>query len=92
MENEVKKFTVPNAEGVDTEYEIIAAFADDETGKQYIIFTDNSTNADGAICVSAACFKGDINGEITIAAIETAEEWEKVNSFIRDMNKEILGE
>ncbi|MBS7370051.1 MAG: DUF1292 domain-containing protein [Oscillospiraceae bacterium] len=88
-ENEIKTFTAVDSEGKEVEMEIIAAFVNDETDKQYIIFTDRTENAEGALNVSAASFVGDLDGEIKISKIETPEEWEIVNDFICDMNKEI---
>lgn len=90
-ENEIKTFTAIDTAGNEVEMEIIAAFINDETNKQYIIFTDHTKNPDGTLQVSAASFVGDLDGEIKITKIETQEEWDIVNDFIRDMNKEIEG-
>ena len=90
-ENEIKTFTAIDTAGNEVEMEIIAAFINDETNKQYIIFTDHTKNPDDTLQVSAASFVGDLDGEIKITKIETQEEWDIVNDFIRDMNKEIEG-
>ena len=58
---------------------------------RYMQVYDRTENAEGALNVSAASFVGDLDGEIKISKIETPEEWEIVNDFIRDMNKEIEG-
>ena len=91
MDNEVKKFKMPDGEGGEAEYEIIAAFENTDNGKQYIIFTDGSKNPDGTIRVSAVSFTGDLDGEIKVSAIQDPAEWEAVNQFVSDMNDEIGG-
>ena len=91
MENDIITFTAQDENGNDVELEVIAAFENTDTKKQYIIFTDHSANPDGTIRVSAAAFEGELGGKIKIIKIEDPEEWNAVNEYIEQMNKEIGG-
>ena len=49
-------FTVINDEGKEVQCEVLFTFDSDETGKHYIIYTDNTTDEEGNTKVYASTF------------------------------------
>lgn len=72
-------FTVTDNKGKKVEYEILFTF--DREEKSYIVFTDNTTDADGSIITYAATYKK--NGEnLVLSDIETEKEWNLIESLL----------
>lgn len=77
-------FTMENEDGVEVKYDVLLTFDSDETGKSYIVYTDNTTDDEGYIKVYASVFT-DENEEMQLTPIETDEEWAMVQSFLDEM-------
>lgn len=80
-------FTMENEEGVEVKYDVLFTFDSDETGKSYIVYTDNTTDEDGYTRVFASVFN-DEGEELQLTPIETDEEWEIVQSLIDEASAE----
>lgn len=85
-ESLVNKFTYIDDDGKKIECDILFTFDLKNTGKNYIIFTDNTTNEDGTIRTYARTY--DPTKEICdLGNIETEEEWKMVESILSTLVK-----
>ena len=85
-ESLVNKFTYIDDDGKKRECDIVFTFDLKKTGKNYIIFTDNTTNEDGTIRTYARTY--DPTKEICdLGNIETEEEWKMVESILSTLVK-----
>lgn len=91
---EEQKFTVINNEGKEIECEALFRFESDETHKNYIVYTDNTTDEEGNTRVYASIYTpGD--KKMKLEPIETEEEWNKIQQIldvIQEQVRESLGE
>ena len=75
-------FTVTDASGKSTEYEILFTFDSDETKKSYIVFTDNNKDKDGSIITY------DKDGEkLELKDIETEREWSLIETILSQIEE-----
>ncbi|MGN0203459.1 MAG: DUF1292 domain-containing protein [Coprococcus sp.] len=66
---------------------VMGAFEDDLSGKNYVIYTDNSKNETGNYNIYAASFDPDQEDEpILIHAIETDEEWQHIELMLQKLS------
>ena len=83
-------FKVINDEGKEIECEVLFTFESDETGKNYIVYTDNTTDDAGNTKVYASIY--DPNAEETkLEPIETDKEWKIIETILDELQKEIQG-
>lgn len=81
-------FTVVDEEGKEVQCEVLFTFDSDETGKHYIIYTDNTTDAEGNTKVFASTFDPE-NEKTALGAIETDKEWKIIETILDSLqNKE----
>jgi len=81
-------FTVIDEEGKEVHCEVLFTFDSDETGKHYIIYTDNTTDAEGNTKVFASTFDPE-NEKTALGAIETDKEWKIIETILDSLqNKE----
>ncbi len=80
-------FTMENEDGVEVKYDVLFTFDSDETGKSYVVYTDNETDEDGCIRVYASVFTDEEDG-MQLSPIETEEEWAMVQGILDDMDDE----
>ena len=74
-------FTVLNDDGKEIVCEVLFTFNSEETKKDYIVYTDNSTDDDGNVRVYASIF--DPNKEKTeLIPIETDREWKIIETIL----------
>lgn len=76
-----------NDEGVELECEILFTFEAEETGKNYIVYTDHSVDAEGNARVYALIFDPKAE-ETTLLPIETEEEWRVVETILEGLQNE----
>lgn len=85
-EEKNRYFTVTDQSGSTVEYEILFTFDSDETKKNYIVFTDNTTDEDGSIVTYAATY--DKTGEsLELQDIETDEEWNLIEHLLSNIEE-----
>lgn len=77
MEENQNCFTMRDANGKETKYEVILTFDSDETKKSYIVYTDNTVDTNGNTRTYASIFdpKKDVQ---QFQPIETEDEWKMV--------------
>ena len=85
-EEKNRYFTVTDSSGKTLEYEILFTFDSEETGKSYIVFTDNSLDEDGSIITYAATY--DKNGEtLALQDIKTDKEWDLIEHLLSSIEE-----
>ena len=74
-------FTVKDENGATVECEILFTFVSPDTGRNYIVYTDNKVNKAGELNVYANIF--DPSGSSKdLLPIETEEEWNTIESIL----------
>ena len=77
-----KTITVQAEDGRAVECDVLFTFDSDETGKSYIVYTDNTRDENGQYKVFASVY--DPTGEsLTLQRVETDAEWEIIE-HVRD--------
>ncbi|MBQ8471895.1 MAG: DUF1292 domain-containing protein [Bacilli bacterium] len=85
---EKNQFTVINDEGKEIVCDVLFTFDSDETGKSYIVYTDNTKDETGNIKVYASIFDPeDENTELL--PIETDKEWKVIEAILSSIQEEI---
>ena len=80
-------FTVINDEGREITCEVLFTFESDETNKNYIVYTDNTTDENGNIKVYASIFDPEAETSDLIP-IETEREWKIIETIITSITEE----
>lgn len=69
--------------GKEIEYEILFAFKLEKTGKNYVVYTDNTIDENGDLNVFASIYYPQDNSKLD--SIETEDEWEEIEKRLKDM-------
>lgn len=81
-------FTVYDDLGTQIECETLFTFESEETGKSYIVYTDNTTDTEGNIKVYASIY--DTNTDQTkLLPIQTDSEWKIIETILQELQEEI---
>lgn len=91
MEKENMTFTVVNDEGKEVECEVLFTFKSEETGKNYIVYTDNTLDEEGNTKVFASIYDPDLD-ESKLLPIETEKEWKIIEVILEELQAESPGE
>ena len=84
--DDTKKLKIVDNDGKETEYEILSAFQYGKTGKNYVVYTDNTRDENGSINAYAAIYYPD--DETRLDPIETDEEWDLVEAALARLKEE----
>lgn len=87
MKEERMTFKVTNDEGVEVECEVLFTFESDETKKNYIVYTDNTTDEEGNIKVYASIYTPN-EDETKLLPIETDKEWKIIETILEELQNE----
>lgn len=85
---EKNKFTLIGEDGKEVEYDVLFTFESDETHKNYIVYTDRSTDEAGQIQVYASIYDPE-NPNSKLEAIETEKEWKVIETILSTLQEEI---
>lgn len=88
MSNEKMSFKVIDEKGNEIECEVLFTFESDETGKNYIVYTDNTTDEEGNTKVYASIYNPD-EENLKLTAIETEKEWKIIETILDELQKEV---
>ena len=90
MEQERLILTLKDEEGNERECEGIAQFDLEETGKSYIIYTDNEIDEEGNTKLYASSYVPNEDGTIgsVLNPIETEKEWKYVEKIVEGMQEQ----
>lgn len=80
-------FTVIDENGEEVTCEVLFTFNSEETKKDYMVYTDNTTDEDGNVKVYASIFNP--NEEKTeLIPIETEREWKIIETILESIQEE----
>ena len=89
MEYEGDMIAVYDDQNLPLECDIISKFKNEETGKSYLVYTDNSRNEEGRRNMFVVSYRPDIPEEDKLTPVETAEERESISGFLQELRKVI---
>ncbi len=79
MKIEDLKFTLTRESGEKVTCDVLLIFTNEETGRDYIVFTDQTRDPSGAVMIYASVYiEDEQTHEVSLREIETEEEWETV--------------
>ena len=81
------KFKVIDKDGKEIEFEVLFTFESDETHKNYMVYTDNSTDDDCNVRVYASVFKHDAE-PLELLPVETEREWKIIETILDSIQEE----
>ena len=85
--NKENTFKIINKDGKEIEFEILFTFESDETNKNYMVYTDNTTDEEGNTKVYASVFNP--NAEpLELLPVETEREWKVIETIITSIEEE----
>lgn len=85
MDQEMK-FTITNEEGKEITCEVLFTFDSEETGKNYIVYTDNTKDEEENIKVYASIY--DPNDTTKLEPITTDKEWKIIQIVLDEVMAE----
>ena len=88
MDEEKMIFKVMNEEGKEVECEVLFTFESEETKKNYIVYTDNTTDDDGNTKVYASIYNPNDEKSI-LYPIESEKEWKIVETILSELQNEV---
>ena len=88
MKEEPMKFKVIDDQGNEIECEVLFTFESDETNKNYIVYTDNTTDEQGNTKVYASIYTPD-SENLNLTAIETEKEWKIIETILNELQEEV---
>ena len=91
MKEETMTFEITNDEGRKVECEVLFTFESDETKKNYMVYTDNTVDAEGNTKVYASIYNPD-EDETKLLPIETEKEWKIIETILEELQKEATKE
>lgn len=87
MKENILKFKVTDENGTEMEYEELYSFQNDENGKNYMVYTDNTEDEEGNLKIYAAIYQEKDNTH-TLIPIENDEEWAFVEETVSLLEEE----
>lgn len=81
-------FKALNREGVEVECEVLFTFESDETKKNYMVYTDNTTDENGNVRVYASIYNPD-KPESELIPIESEAEWKIIETILEEIQAEV---
>lgn len=88
MENTKMTFKILGDDGKEIECEVLFTFESDETNKNYIVYTDNTTDEQGNTKVYASIYTPD-SENLNLTAIETEKEWKIIETILNELQEEV---
>ena len=74
--------------GNEVVYDVLFTFESDETGKNYIVYTDNSRDESGNIQVYASIYDPE-DPQSKLEAITTEKEWKVIETILETLQEEV---
>ncbi len=91
MSDSPMAFKVSNENGDIIDCEILFTFENTKTAKNYIVYTDHTTDQDGKMHVFAAIYDPN-QSEGQLQPIETEEEWGIIQHLLENAEEHLLNE
>ena len=86
MKEEKLTFKITGEDGKDIECEALFTFEWKKNGKNYIVYTDNTTDEEGNTKVYASIYDPEKEDQ-NLQPIETEEEWNMVETILDELQK-----
>lgn len=86
MKEEKLTFKITGEDRKDIECEALFTFEGKENGKNYIVYTDNTTDEEGNTKVYASIYDPEKEDQ-NLQPIETEEEWNMVETILDELQK-----
>ena len=86
MEESKNSFIIENDKGEKIECNILFTFDSNETGKSYIVYTDNTTDEAGNVKVYASIYDPTGNDK-SLTPINSEEEWKVVEDLLSSLQE-----
>ena len=87
---EKNTFKVMDKDGKEIICEVLFTFDSEETGKSYIVYTDNTTDEAGNVKVYASVYKPE-EESTELLPIETEREWKIIETILEELQNEVQG-
>ena len=81
-------FSMLDENGREVVYDVLFTFESEETGKNYIVYTDNQKDETGNIEVYASIYYPN-DPHSKLEAIETEKEWKVIESILETLQEEV---
>ena len=81
---------VTNDKGEEVVCDILFTFDSEETGKSYIVYTDNSKDENGKVRVFASIYNPD-DAKTKLEDIKTEKEWKVIETILETLQEEVSG-
>lgn len=85
---EKMQFITINGEGKEVKCEALFTFESTDTGKNYIVYTDNTTDEDGNTKVYASIYNPE-SDECNLKPINTEKEWRIIEIILEELKQEL---
>ena len=79
---------VTNDKGEEVVCDILFTFDSEETGKSYIVYTDNTRDENGKVRVYASIYNPD-DPKTKLEDIKTDKEWKIIDTILQTLQEEI---
>lgn len=81
-------FSMIDENGKEVIYDVLFTFESEETGKNYIVYTDQSLDENGNVEVYASTYDP-TNPQSKLEAIETEKEWKVIETILSTIQEEV---
>lgn len=81
-------FSMLDENGREVVYDVLFTFESEETGKNYIVYTDNQKDETGNIEVYASIYYPN-DPHSKLEAIETEKEWKVIETILETLQEEV---
>lgn len=81
-------FTMIDENGNEIVYDVLFTFESEETHKNYIVYTDNTKDAEGNVEVYASIYDPN-DPHSKLEAIETDKEWKVIETILETLEEEV---
>lgn len=88
MDQDRMTFKVTNDEGIEVECEVLFTFESEETKKNYMVYTDNTTDESGNTKVYASIYNPE-EKEPKLIPIETEKEWNIIEKILEQLQEKV---
>ena len=83
--------TIRDDKGNETVCDILFTFDNEETGKSYMVYTDNSKDENGKVRVYASIYDPK-NPNSKLEEIKTEKEWKVINTILETLQQEVTAQ
>ena len=81
-------FSMIDENGNETVYDVLFTFESEETHKNYIVYTDNTKDAQGNVEVYASIYDPN-DPHSRLEAIETEKEWKVIETILETLQEQV---